>query len=308
MSQGFIARRGPVGSAATYLFMILFSLVILFPFMIMLLSALKTNEEIFAAPEDYSWLPQPPRWSNFVTIREQVPEIGRYFLNSLIIAMGSTLLAVAVAIPAAYAVARLRFPGRRAFMHLVLITQMFSPIVIIVGVYKLFASADLSPLYATIRGAGLGWLLPGSPAGSLVDNLFGLILLNAAFNLAFAVWLLAGYLRSIPVAIEEAACVDGCSWWRILTSVLLPLAAPGIATAVIFAFIAAWNEFLFALTLLRTPEKRPVIVGLFSLIGQFEVQWNYVMAGALLAILPVVLLFWSAEKHLVGGLTAGAGK
>ncbi len=294
--------------AGTYLFVTCFSMVILFPFVTMFLSGLKTDEEIFAAAEDFRWLPQPPQWANFVTIRQQIPDIDRFFLNSLVIGVGSTLLAMAAALPAAYAAGRLQWRGRRAFLHLVLITQMFSPIVIVVGVYKLFAGVDLEWVYRAVTSAGFGWVLPESRPENLLDNLLGLILLNAAFNLAFAIWLLSGYFRTIPQAVEEAAYIDGCSWWQALTHVLLPLAAPGAVTAIIYAFISAWNEFLFALTLLSTPEKRPVIVGLFSLIGQFEVQWNYVMAGALLATLPVVLLFWSAEKHLVSGLTAGAGK
>jgi multiple sugar transport system permease protein len=285
-----------------------FCAVLLAPFVGMFLSALKTNAEIFVPWDEFKFLPHPPQWGNFAAMWHEVSNIGRNFLNSAIIAIGSTMLALVAALPAAYSLARFRFIGRKAFLQLVLITEMFSPIVIIVGVYKMFAGTSVTWFYSIVRSLGLGGLLPEAPPDTLIDNLFGLILLNAAFNLAFAIWLLNGYFSTIPSEVEEAAWVDGCSWWKAMTRVMIPLAAPGIATAVIFTFIAAWNEFLFALTMLRTAEKRPVIVGLFSLIGQFDVQWNYIMAGALLAVVPVVVLFWLAEKHLVSGLTSGAIK
>ena len=301
-------RRRTLHQLGTYAFVVPFCAVLLAPFVGMFLSALKTNAEIFVPWDEFRFLPHPPQWGNFAAMWHEVSNIGRYFLNSALISTGSTILAIATALPAAYALSRFRFPGRKAFLQLVLITEMFSPIVIVVGVYKLFAGTSMTWFYSLVSAVGLHRLLPDAPPESLIDNLFGLVLLNAAFNLAFAIWLLNGYFNTVPKEVEEAAWVDGCSWWKSLTRVMIPLAAPGIATAVIFTFIAAWNEFLFALTLLRTAEKRPVIVGLFSLIGQFDVQWNYVMAGALLAVLPVVVLFWAAEKHLVSGLTSGAIK
>lgn len=301
-------RKRALYQLSTYAFIVPFCAIILSPFVAMSLSALKTNAEIFVPWDEFNFLPHPAQWGNFRAMGTEVTNIGRYFLNSTLIATGATALAIAVALPAAYSLARFRFPGRKAFLQLVLVTEMFSPIVIIVGIYKIFSGTSVTWFYSIVGSLGMKSLLPDAPPDTLIDNLFGLVLLNAAFNLAFAIWLLNGYFATVPKEVEEAAWVDGCSWWKALTRVMIPLAAPGIATAVIFTFIAAWNEFLFALTMLRTAEKRPVIVGLFSLIGQFEVQWNYVMAGALLAVLPVVLLFWLAEKHLVSGLTSGAIK
>lgn len=290
---------------ATYAYIVPLCAVMLFPFAVMLSSALKTNAEIFVWAEDFRWLPARPMWSNFLTMHEKVPLIGRYFANSIIIAVGATLLSVGVALPAAYALARHRFRGRALFMQLILITQMFSPIIIIIGLYKLFAGTSTAWALNTIRLFGFSG--EGFPP-LLIDNLFGLVLANAAFNVAFAVWLLSGYFATVPREVEEAGMVDGCSWFGVLVRILIPLAAPGIVTAVIFVFIAAWNEFIFALTLLSSPAKKPIIVGLFSLVGMFEVEWNYIMAGSLLAVIPVVILFWISEKHLVSGLTAGAIK
>lgn len=295
-------------AAGTAAFVLPFCAVILFPFAVMLSASLKTNMEIYTGAESFRWLPQNPLWGNFVALWTSVPLMGRYFLNSAIIATGATLLATGASLPAAYALSRLQFRGRRLFLHCVLVTQMFSPIVIIIGLYKLFAGTSVKWFFDLLTAAGLGFLVPAGAPETLANNLFGLVLANAAFNTAFAVWMLSGYFASVPVEIEEAALVDGCSWWRMALHVLMPLAAPGIVTAVIFVFIASWNEFIFALTLLAAPERRPVIVGLFSLIGMYEVEWNLVMGGALLATLPMVVLFLLAERHITTGLTAGGIK
>lgn len=273
-----------ISSLLTYLFVVPFCAFILFPFFVMFGASLKAADDMFEEPQKFAWWPESPQWSNFTGLGKELPLLGRSFLNSGLVAGGATLLALAAALPAAYALGRLRFRGRKAVLQSVLVTQMFSPIVIIVGVYKLFSGTWLD------------------------DNLLGLVLVNAAFNLAFCIWMLTGYLATVPHEVEEAAQVDGCSWWQVLVHVLMPLAAPGIVTAAVFVFIASWNEFLFAFTLLRTPEHRPVVVTLFSLVGAYDVQWNFVMAGTLLAVVPVVILFWLVERHLVSGLTAGSVK
>lgn len=291
-----------------YGFTVPFCLVLLFPFAVMFISALKTELEIFAPPDEFLWWPEKPQWDNYRALRTEVPLLARSFINSALIALGATFLALATGLPAAYALARLRFRGRGFIMLGVLVTQMFSPIVIIVGLYKLFSGTSIAWFYDLLARIGLGGVASPSHPTSLDDNLFGLILVNAAFNLAFTIWMLTGYLSTVPREVEEAAQVDGCSWSRTMAHVIMPLAMPGIVTAAVFVFIASWNEFLFALTLLRSPERMPIVVALFSLVGMFEVKWNFVMAGALLAIIPVVLLFWLVERHLVSGLTAGSVK
>jgi multiple sugar transport system permease protein len=142
----------------------------------------------------------------------------------------------------------------------------------------------------------------------LVNTYLGLILVYAAFNMAFSIWILTSFFSSIPKEIEEAAWIDGCSRFSTLTRIVLPLSLPGLATAFIFTFIAAWNEFVIALTLTSSPEQEPLTVGLTALIGFYQVQWQYLFAGSLIAIVPVVILFASIEKWLVGGLTAGSVK
>ena len=203
---------------------------------------------------------------------------------SLVIALVSTALALAAAIPAAYWTARQRFRGRSAFLFLVLVTQMFSPTALVVGLYREFFELDL------------------------VNTYTALILTNAAFNLAFAVWILRAFFASIPRDIEEAAEVDGCGRVGTLVRIVLPLSLPALVTAAIFAFIAAWNEYIVALTLMTDPARKPLTVGITSYVTAYVQHWNLMFAASVIAIVPVVILFALIERYLVGGLTAGSVK
>lgn len=256
-------------------------LIFIAPYLEMLLTALKPKEEITAIPTTY--LPNSWTWSNFIGVWKEIP-LATYLKSSFIISFSATVIVLFLAVPAAYFVARNRFRGRTAFLLLVLITQMFSPTALVVGIFREVV------------------------AFKLVDTYIALIVIYAAFNMAFSIWILSGFFASIPADIEEAAWIDGCSRFKTLTKVVLPLALPGLVTAFIFTFIAAWNEFVIALTLTSTPAHEPLTVGLTSLIGQYQVQWNFLFAGSLIAIVPVVILFAFIEKWLVGGLTAGSVK
>jgi multiple sugar transport system permease protein len=227
----------------------------------------------------------PKKWAfeNFIGVWKEIPLLG-FIKSSFIISISATVIVILIAIPAAYYVARNDFRGKKAFLLLVLVTQMFAPTALVVGIFREIVALNL------------------------VDTYLALILIYAAFNMAFSIWILSSFFRSIPKEIEEAAWIDGCSRFTTLTRIVLPLALPGLVTAFIFTFIAAWNEFVIALTLTSSPEREPLTVGLTSLIGQYQVQWNYLFAGSLIAIVPVVILFASIEKWLVGGLTAGSVK
>jgi multiple sugar transport system permease protein len=140
------------------------------------------------------------------------------------------------------------------------------------------------------------------------DSLIALILTDSAFNLAFSIWILNGYFSSIPKDIEEAAMLDGLSRFQAMRKVILPLAMPGVVTAVIFTFIAIWNEFVVALTIISSTSKEPLTVGIESFIGQYQTQYQYLFVASLIAIVPVVVLFAFIERFLVRGLTAGSIK
>lgn len=257
------------------------ALFFLAPYLHMLFTSLKGQDELFDSPPGY--LPKGWVWENYVDVFDVAP-IGEYLRNTLIIAGLSTLIAVGVALPAAYATARFRFRGRRPFLMLVLVTQMFAPTALVIGIYREMLLLDL------------------------IDTYTALILVNAAFNLAFSIWILHAYFSSIPVELEEAAMLDGCGRLQALVRVTLPLAVPGVITAVIFTFIAAWNEYIVALTLTSDENTRPLTVGVTSFIGQYEVQWQYLFAASLIAVVPVVVLFAFIERYLVSGLTAGSIK
>ena len=251
------------------------------PYLQMLLTALKPKEEITAIPATYF----PKKWAfeNFIGVWKEIPLMG-FIKSSFIISISATIIVIFIAVPAAYYVARNNFRGKKLFLLLVLVTQMFAPTALVVGIFREIVKLNL------------------------VDTYLALILIYAAFNMAFSIWILSSFFASIPQEIEEAAWIDGCNRFTTLTRIVLPLALPGLVTAFIFTFIAAWNEFVIALTLTSSPEREPLTVGLTSLIGQYQVQWNYHFAGSIIAIVPVVVLFALIEKWLVGGLTAGSVK
>ena len=260
---------------------LLLALVILSPYLVMVFTALKPESELRITPPRLL----PVRWqpANFFDVLSD-PSFQAWLRVSLVVALASTVIVVVAATPAAYYTARYRFPGRTAFLLLVLITQMFSPTALVVGLYRQFFELDLVNTYAS------------------------LILTNAAFNLAFAIWILRAFFASIPREIEEAAAVDGCGKLRGLVRVVLPLSRPALVTVVIFSFIAAWNEYIVALTLMTDPSRKPLTVGITSYVTAYVQHWNQLFAASVIAIVPVVVLFAVIERHLVGGLTAGSVK
>ncbi len=264
-----------------YLVVIDVCVLTLYPYFAMFCTALKSRSEIFSAKGTI--LPVTALWSNFIDIWSRAP-MARYFLNSLLIAGGSTIIAMLCGIPAAYALARMRFKGQTAFLGFVIVSQMFAPVVLLIGIYKVMMTLGLT------------------------DSLLGLVLINAAFNQAFTIWLLRGTFMSISAEMEQAATIDGCSRVQAMLRVLLPVAAPGIVTTLIFIFINAWNEYTVALCLISTDTTKPLTVGINIFNGYNMIEWQYLYAASIFAILPVVILFMCIEKNLVSGLTSGGVK
>ena len=254
---------------------------VLAPYAVMVLTALKPAGELRAAPPRL--LPGEWRIQNFGRVLAD-PDFQGWLRVSLVVALASTALVIVAAVPAAYHTARHRFRGRSAFLFLVLVTQMFAPTALVVGLYRQFFELGL------------------------VNTQAALILVNAAFNLAFAIWILRAFFASIPREVEEAAQVDGCGPLGALLRIVLPLSAPGIVTAAIFAFIAAWNEYIVALTLMTDAGRRPLTVGITSYVTAYVQHWDLLFAASVVAIVPVVALFAAIERYLVGGLTAGSVK
>ena len=263
-------------AAAAYLIAIIF----LLPYLEMLVMAVRPKNEL-GQP---SILPKHITFLNFTTLWSG-GGLGGSIWTSLEIAAGATAIVLLVALPAAYCTARRRFRGRGVFLLLVLATQMFQPAAMLVGVQREFTNFG-------------------------IPSTLSLIIINAGFNLAFAVWILNAFFSSIPVELEEASMVDGLGRFGALLRITLPLAAPGIVTALIFTFISAWNEFLVALTLSlgQQPSQQPLTVAINQFIGEYSVDWGHLFAAGLVATVPVIILFAIIERRVVSGLTAGAVK
>ncbi len=259
------------------------ALVFLAPYLVMFIGSFKRHAEILRIPPTYlptEWVP-----SNYATMWS-TPEtpLPYNLVSTLVISVCGTLLVLAVATPAAYYTAKHRFPGRGVFLLLVLATQMLQPTVLAPGLFRQFLAIGIDNT----------WL--------------AMILVNAAFNLSFAVWIMHSFFSGIPKEIDEAAMVDGAGKLQTLRRVTLPLVWPGIVTAIIFTFVACWNEFAASLVILTTAENQPLSVAITKFVGQYDSAWHYVFGVSIVGIVPVVILFALVEKRLVAGLTAGAVK
>lgn len=274
-------RQSTVGRIFIYIFAICFSILMIYPYFVMIVNSFKDINEIFAIPGDI--LPHVWHWENYITIWTDVP-LATYFKNSFIVGVFGTLLTIICAVPAGYALARMHFPGKRFVMAGIIVTQMFAEIVLLVGIYKIMTFLHLT------------------------NSRIGIILLVAAFNQAFAAWMLSGTFATISPELEEAAMIDGCNRLTAMIRVILPLAAPGIVTCIIFVFIHAWNEYTLTLVLIGDLDLKSINVGIHSFFGYTNTEWWYVFAASFMAILPILAFFQVLEKHLVGGLTTGGVK
>src|SRR6266536_2667519 len=282
----------PVRSAGLPAVGLVVAAFFLAPYAVMFLSALKSNNDLFHSPALY--VPTHWEWGNFASVWSKIP-LAAYLINSLVIAGVATVIVLTVSLPAAYFTARHSFRGRRAFLYAVLVTQMFAPVALVIGIYREFGLVDN---FLQNNGAPFG----------AVNTFWSIIAVNAAFNLAFSIWILNGYLASIPKEIEDAAMVDGAGRIRTMTRVVLPLAKPGIVTAVIFTFIQVWNEFVVAETIFNDPtrNRETLTVGINAFVGLYQTQYQYLFVASIIGIVPVVILFAVIERFLVGGLTAGS--
>ncbi|MFI5677435.1 carbohydrate ABC transporter permease [Streptomyces cellulosae] len=280
-----VRRRRPLRLRTAVLTAVgwLVALFFLAPYLQMLLTALKPTPELMKSPPSY--LPSHWQWSNFADVWSlKDPPVSDALLFSLYVAGMSTLLALAVGLPAAYYTARHKFRGRGAFLLLVLVTQMFAPTALLVGIYREMVSLDLT------------------------DTAEGLILVNAAFNLPFCIWILNAYFASIPKELEEAAFMDGAGRLGAMVRITLPLALPGVVTALVYTFIGAWNEYVVALTITSSGDRTTLTKAIPGFVTAYQEQWQYLFATSLIAIVPVVVLFVFVERYLISGLTAGGIK
>lgn len=250
------------------------------PYLWMILTSIKPDAELTRSPITY--LPGAATLDHYRTLLGRTT-FGGNLVNSLIVALGTVALGLAVSVPAAYAFSRFRFPGRKWLLVQFLTINMIPVVLLII------------PLFVLMRKLGL------------LDTHAGIVLGHATFAIPFSVWMMTSYFNALPMELDEAATMDGASRMETLLKVILPLALPGIVTTGIYIFVTSWNEYLFAM-MLSGQSVRTVTVALQLFIGEFTVQWGLLTAGGTLVAIPVTILFLVVQKRLVGGLTAGAVK
>jgi multiple sugar transport system permease protein len=278
MSAAATAR---LQSGFAYAFLLVLLVIVVFPFYWMTITSFKGETQMRSLTSMF-W-PDPFVIDGYRQLLTQT-EFVRWFRNSAIVAIASTLVATAIGTIGAYGLARLRFAGRAFMSSAVLITYLVPPSILFI------------PLYAQIRTFGLS------------DSLAGLIAAYPSFTVPFVTWLLMGYFESIPEELEEAAMIDGATRFGAFVRVVLPLAAPGVLAAGLYAFTQAWNEFLYALVFITDVKLRTLPVGLSTFITGDVYGWGFLMAGAVLTTLPVIAAYVYLQKYMVEGLTAGSVK
>ena len=257
------------------------AVVMIVPFVYMLATSLKPNSLALEVPPDF--VPNDPTIANYRDAWNS-NHFGRYFVNSLGVAVATTILSVLLSAMMAYAFSRLRFPGRRLLFGLLLIGLMVPTMMLIVPQFLLAKQL------------------------SLLDSYLGLVVFYVGGTLALNTFLLRSFFQDIPAELEEAMVVDGAGPWGRFWKLILPLSRPALATVGIFTFLASWDEFVWALTIINDPEKRtlPIAIALFQ--GQYATSWGIVFAASAIAVLPVIAIFVLLQRQFVGGITAGAVK
>jgi trehalose/maltose transport system permease protein len=253
----------------------------LFPFYWAIVTSLKSGAALFS-PDPW---PKDPAWVNYKLVFTQQP-FGSNIFNSLVVATSTVLLCLVLSVTASFALARIRFRGRTTLLFVILGVTMFPQIAVLSGMFEL------------VQFLGL------------FDRLGAMTLSYMIFSLPFTVWILTTFMRELPRELEEAAIVDGATPWKVITRVFLPLLGPSLATTGLLAFIAAWNEFLFALTFTLSTDVRtvPVAIALLSGSSQFELPWGLIMAASVIVTVPLIGLVLIFQRKIVSGLTAGAVK
>jgi multiple sugar transport system permease protein len=285
MSRRAVRRKatgtGRLQTPLAYAVLVTLLVIVVFPFYWMIVTSFK-NEDQMRSLVSMFW-PRPFALENYQQLLART-EFVSWYANSVTVAVSSTLLATAVGTIGAYALARLRFLGRGFMASATLITYLVPPSILFI------------PLYAQIRNLGMS------------NSLAGLIATYPSFTVPFVTWLLMGYFESIPEELEEAALIDGATRFGAFYRVILPLAAPGLLAAALYAFTQAWNEFLYALVFITDAKLRTLPVGLASFITGDVYGWGFLMAGAVLTTLPVIGAYIYLQKYMVEGLTAGGVK
>lgn len=279
-------RRIGGWSLTGWIFLFLLLLFSVLPMLWMLTTSVKSQFAAIQYPPEF--IPSNPTLEQYYRLLSPSSDIGiqflRYMWNSIYVSTLTTIFGVAVAVPAAYAFARFRFPGRNALFFSVLFRNMFPAVVF------------LMPLFIMMRWMGL------------VNTHASLVITYLTFGLPLSIWLLKGFYDNIPVELEQAARIDGCTRFQAFWMIVMPLSAPGIIATAIYSFITAWNEYVYALTFLNSDEKLTLPVGLQRFFTEYATNWPGLMAASFIMSVPVVVMFLVLQKYFVRALTEGAVK
>ncbi len=281
-----MSRRTDPWTVLRIVFLALLTVFTLLPMVWMVLTSVKTQFAALQYPPE--WIPHSITFEQYTRLLSPASDVGREFLgymfNSLLVSFASTILGVLVAVPAAYAFSRFRFPGRHLLFYAVLLRNMFPAVVF------------LMPLFIMMR-----WL-------HLVNTEMSLVLTYLTFGLPLSIWLLKGFYDNIPPQLEQAARIDGASRFQAFFRIVMPLSSPGIIATAIYSFILAWNEYVYALTFLNDKSKLTLPVGLQRFFTEYATNWPGLMAASFITSVPVVVLFLILQKYFVRALTEGAVK
>ena len=270
-----------VTRTTSYAILLLMTFLIIVPILWIISTSLKSPDAIWDTPIEV--IPSEPTTENFQTLWISHPFL-QYLKNSLIVVSSATFISVCVSTFAGYGISRFKFRGRGAYMSFLLATQLFPSIMLLIPYYKIFMTLGL------------------------IDNISALVITYVSFTIPFCTWMMRGYFAGISKDLDQAASIDGAGRIKVFTSVILPIAWPGVAATAIYAFIAGWNEYLFALSFINTDTKKTVSLGIGQLIGEYNILWGELMAGALFALVPMIIIFIFFNRYLVSGLSAGAVK
>ncbi len=255
---------------------------LVFPFLSIILTAIRPEEDIFA--KEFSLFSDSYSLDNFRKIFSGKTNFTQYILNSIVVSLIATVISVFISMMTAYGLTRFRYKGRRIMITGVAFTQLFPFVVLILPLYLVY------------------WKI------GFVNSFFGLIISYIAISLPYSIFLLMGYISSIPISIDEAAIIDGCNRMQTIFKIIFPVALPGIAATAVFSFLRSWNEYLFALTLMTDDMKKTVPVGLAGFFGEYTADWGAIMAASVVATIPTVIFFFIMQKQIISGLSAGAVK
>lgn len=257
------------------------TVIVLIPALWALDTSLKTQQDVLASPP--KWLPSPWVWENYVSAWV-TRALSDYFVNTVIVAVATTIITLAIAVHAAYAMTRFTFRGRGLGSFILLMSMMVPIVALIVPQFLLALKL------------------------SLVNTKTLLVIIDSAWQIPLAVWILRAHFLRVPAELDEAACLDGCSRLMAFYRVVIPVSLPGIAAASIVVFVWVWNEFIIGLTMTTGKSSEPIAPSMYNFITEGGIEWGAITAAAVIALAPVIVLFVALQRHFVQGLTAGAGK